>query len=68
MTFSGGNWTLDAARQYAQPRRVRVARQRTYAEQGARPVGNTPEEFRAFITAETARWGEIGRRAGVTMD
>jgi tripartite-type tricarboxylate transporter receptor subunit TctC len=31
-------------------------------------VGNTPEEFRAFITAETARWGEIGRRAGVTMD
>ena len=42
--------------------------QRTYAEQGARPVGNTPEEFRAFITAETARWGEIGRRAGVTMD
>jgi tripartite-type tricarboxylate transporter receptor subunit TctC len=42
--------------------------QRTYAEQGARPVGNTPGEFRAFITAETARWGEIGRRAGVTMD
>ena len=41
---------------------------RTYAEQGARPVGNTPEEFRAFVTAETARWGEIGRRAGVTMD
>ena len=42
--------------------------QRTYAEQGAWPVGNAPEEFRAFITAETARWGEIGRRAGVTMD
>lgn len=42
--------------------------QRTYAEQGARPVGNTPGEVRAFITAETARWGEIGRRAGVTMD
>jgi tripartite-type tricarboxylate transporter receptor subunit TctC len=41
---------------------------RAYAEQGARPVGGTPEEFRAFIKAETARWGEIGRRAGVTMD
>ena len=41
---------------------------RTYAEQGARPAGSTPEEFRTFIKAETARWGEIGRRAGVTMD
>ncbi|MDJ0389143.1 tripartite tricarboxylate transporter substrate binding protein [Roseomonas sp. E05] len=41
---------------------------KAYAEQGARPVGNTPEEFHAFIISETKRWGEIGRRADVRMD
>ncbi len=26
---------------------------------GAEPVGDTPEEFAAFLRAETARWGKI---------
>jgi tripartite-type tricarboxylate transporter receptor subunit TctC len=34
------------------------------AEQGADPVGNTPEEFEAFIRAEIAKWGEVVRKSG----
>jgi tripartite-type tricarboxylate transporter receptor subunit TctC len=37
-------------------------------EQGAEPVGGTPEEFEAFIRREIARWGEVIRRAKVTVD
>jgi tripartite-type tricarboxylate transporter receptor subunit TctC len=33
---------------------------------GAEPVGNTPEEFRAFIEAEIAKWGKIIKAAGLT--
>ena len=36
-------------------------------EQGAR-AGGGPEDFAAFIRAEAARWGEIARRSGATMD
>ncbi|WP_424138049.1 Bug family tripartite tricarboxylate transporter substrate binding protein [Roseomonas chloroacetimidivorans] len=41
---------------------------RSYGEQGARPVGGTQAEFRDFIVAESARWGEVGRRANIRMD
>ncbi|MCR0982557.1 Bug family tripartite tricarboxylate transporter substrate binding protein [Roseomonas populi] len=41
---------------------------KAYAEQGARPVGGTQAEFRDFIVAESARWGEVGRRANIRMD
>jgi tripartite-type tricarboxylate transporter receptor subunit TctC len=41
---------------------------KVYGEQGARPVGNGPAEFRDFIAAETQRWGDLGRRANVKMD
>ncbi len=34
-------------------------------EQGAIPVGNSAEEFGAFIRAEQARWREVIQRAGV---
>jgi tripartite-type tricarboxylate transporter receptor subunit TctC len=37
-------------------------------EQGAESVGNTPEEFEAYIKREIARWGEVVRRANVTLD
>ena len=37
-------------------------------EQGAKPVGNTPEEFEAYIKREIARWGEVVRRAKVELD
>ena len=32
---------------------------------GAEPVGNTPNEFGAFIKAEMARWGKIIREKGI---
>ena len=37
-------------------------------EQGARPVGDTPEQFQAFIHRETTRWGEVIRRADIQLD
>ncbi len=36
--------------------------------QGAIPVGNSRAEFGAFIARETARWAEVIRRAGVTIE
>jgi tripartite-type tricarboxylate transporter receptor subunit TctC len=32
---------------------------------GAEPVGNTPEEFRTFISAEIARYARIVKLAGI---
>lgn len=37
---------------------------RNMIEQGADPVGNGPEAFRAFLTHEITRWREIVRIAG----
>ena len=38
-------------------------------EQGARAAGGMGgEEFAAFVRAEAARWGEVARRSGATMD
>jgi tripartite-type tricarboxylate transporter receptor subunit TctC len=39
-----------------------------FAEQGGEPVGDTPEEFAAFIKVEHARWGPIIREAGIRAD
>ncbi|MDO9709743.1 Bug family tripartite tricarboxylate transporter substrate binding protein [Paracraurococcus lichenis] len=39
-----------------------------FRELGITPVGNTPEEFRAFVAGETARWGEVARRANISLD
>jgi tripartite-type tricarboxylate transporter receptor subunit TctC len=41
---------------------------RLLRDQGAIPAGNSPAEFTAFIRSETARWGEVIRRAGVKPD
>ena len=35
---------------------------------GTIPVGGTPEEFEAFIAAETAKWGKVIRDAKVTPE
>lgn len=35
------------------------------AAQGATLVGNTPEQFRDFIAAETAKWAKVIKDAGV---
>jgi tripartite-type tricarboxylate transporter receptor subunit TctC len=32
---------------------------------GAEPIGDTPEEFAAFLGAETARWGKVIREKGI---
>lgn len=44
-----------------------ATRERLLAE-GAEPVGNTPDQFRAFIDAEIAKWGKIIRAAGLTAN
>lgn len=44
------------------------ATQQRFATSGARLVGDTPEEFRAFITSERARWGAMIRAAGIKID
>jgi len=36
------------------------------AGDGAIPVASTPEEFRAFIAAETDKWAAVIKTAGVT--
>ena len=35
---------------------------------GITPVGSSPDEFRAFVASETARWGEVARRAQIRLD
>lgn len=39
-----------------------------FAEQGGEPVGDTPEEFAAYIKSEHARWGPIVREAKIKAD
>jgi tripartite-type tricarboxylate transporter receptor subunit TctC len=42
-------------------------RARFVSQGAAMPLG-TPEQFRAFIAAQTARFGEVIRRAGIKME
>ena len=37
-------------------------------DQGAEPVGNSPEEFAKIMKAEVARWAEVVRVAGARVD
>lgn len=39
-----------------------------FAQRGVRLVGNSAEEFAAFIPRERARWGEIVKASGVKME
>ena len=36
--------------------------------QGAEPVGNTPEEFAAFVKSETAKWKKVVEFSGMRAD
>jgi tripartite-type tricarboxylate transporter receptor subunit TctC len=42
-------------------------RERFLAQGMTLPLG-TPEEFSAFIAAESKRWGDIVRKTGIKMD
>jgi tripartite-type tricarboxylate transporter receptor subunit TctC len=39
-----------------------------FQELGVTAVGSTPDQFRAFIVAETQRWGEVARRANLRVE
>ena len=39
-----------------------------FAEQGAEPVGNTPEEFGKLLREEVARWAEVVKVSGATAN
>ncbi|TPG60591.1 tripartite tricarboxylate transporter substrate binding protein [Roseomonas nepalensis] len=55
--------SADAA---AAVRRPEIERQ--MVDQGADPVGSTPEEFGAFLDAEIARWAGIVRLSGASVN
>ena len=41
---------------------------RTLSSQGAEPVGNTPEEFGAFVRSEIEKWANLVKVAKMKMD
>jgi tripartite-type tricarboxylate transporter receptor subunit TctC len=44
------------------------ALQAKLADQGIVPVGSTPEEFRAFVVGEIARWNKVITDAGIKIE
>jgi tripartite-type tricarboxylate transporter receptor subunit TctC len=38
------------------------------ADQGAEPVGNTPEEFAKLLREEVTRWAEVVKVSGAKVD
>ena len=42
--------------------------QSVFTNEGAEPVGNSPEEFAAIIKSETAKWAKVIRAAGIKAD
>ena len=36
-----------------------------FSAMGADPVGNTPEQFAAFLKAEMAKWAKLVKAAGI---
>lgn len=38
------------------------------AQQGADPVGNTPEQFAAFIKSEMTKWAKVVKDSGITAE
>lgn len=39
-----------------------------FEELGTFPGGGTPEEFERFVNAETEKWGQVIKRAGITAE
>jgi tripartite-type tricarboxylate transporter receptor subunit TctC len=42
--------------------------EKMFLEQGAEPVGNTPEEFAKFISIELQKWSKVVASTGVKLD
>jgi tripartite-type tricarboxylate transporter receptor subunit TctC len=42
--------------------------QKKLIDQGAEPVGNTPEEFQAMLKEEVARWAEVVKTSGARAE
>ena len=42
--------------------------QRVFEETGSEYVGDTPENFAAFVKAEAIKWGKIAKETGATVD
>ena len=65
--FAPGRMNPDLARRLSEAARQAIAtpdvRRRIEAE-GATPVGNTPQEFAAFVSAEIPRWGRVVKYSG----
>jgi tripartite-type tricarboxylate transporter receptor subunit TctC len=41
---------------------------RVLLEQGMEPAAGTPAEFAALIQSDMDKWGEIGKRLGLSLD
>jgi tripartite-type tricarboxylate transporter receptor subunit TctC len=41
---------------------------KSLVDQGMDPAGGTPEEFGALIRADMDKWGDVGKRLGVSLD
>ena len=41
---------------------------KTLAEQGSKPVGSTPDEFKAFIASEVPKWAGLVKLSGAHLD
>ena len=39
-----------------------------FQELGITPIGNSPDEFRAFVASETQRWGTVARQANIRAE
>jgi tripartite-type tricarboxylate transporter receptor subunit TctC len=42
--------------------------QKVLAETGSDYVGDTPENFAAFVKAEAAKWGRVAKETGAKLD
>ena len=40
----------------------------TLAQQGAEPLGSTPDEYAAYLRSELARWARVVKQTGVTLN
>jgi tripartite-type tricarboxylate transporter receptor subunit TctC len=47
--------------------KIPEVRERLLAD-GAEPVGNTPEQFGAFIKSEIDKWGRVIKAAGLRAE